>query len=112
MTLRGNRPGSYITEYTLVYKEYPRARDESPARDYHEGHWQVPFFCQQYLSLTLTLTHTLSLPLSLSLCRGRGSGRGETWRHSAFLAATTRYKIPWREAGPPNHHDDKVDSGQ
>ena len=20
--------------------------------------------------------------------------------------------LPWREAGPPNHHDDKVDSGQ
>jgi len=23
-----------------------------------------------------------------------------------------RCKIPWREAGPPNHHDDKVDSDQ
>ena len=22
------------------------------------------------------------------------------------------FKLPWREAGPPNHHDDKVDSGQ
>jgi len=21
-------------------------------------------------------------------------------------------KLPWREAGPPNHHDDKVDSAQ
>ena len=21
-------------------------------------------------------------------------------------------KLPWREAGPPNHHDDKVDSDQ
>ena len=20
------------------------------------------------------------------------------------------FKLPWREAGPPNHHDDKVDS--
>jgi len=31
-----------------------------------------------------------------------------------FLSA--RYpcitKLPWREAGPPNHHDDKVDSDQ
>jgi len=23
-----------------------------------------------------------------------------------------QFKLPWREAGPPNHHDDKVDSGQ
>ena len=23
-----------------------------------------------------------------------------------------RFKLPWREAGPPNHHDDKVDSDQ
>ena len=21
-------------------------------------------------------------------------------------------KLPWREAGPPNHHDDKADSDQ
>ena len=23
-----------------------------------------------------------------------------------------KFKLPWREAGPPNHHDDKVDSDQ
>jgi len=22
------------------------------------------------------------------------------------------FKLPWREAGPPNHHNDKVDSDQ
>ena len=22
------------------------------------------------------------------------------------------FKLPWREAGPPQHHDDKVDLGQ
>ena len=22
------------------------------------------------------------------------------------------FKLPWREAGPPNHYDDKVDSDQ
>ena len=22
------------------------------------------------------------------------------------------FKVPWREADPPNHHDDKVDSDQ
>jgi len=39
--------------------------------------------------------------------RGRAPGisfmRG-TWKRE--------FKLPWREAGPPNHHDDKVDSDQ
>ena len=30
---------------------------------------------------------------------------------SEALAAQV-FKLPWREAGPPNHHDDKVDSDQ
>jgi len=30
-----------------------------------------------------------------------------------FVATWNReFKLPWREAGPPNHHDDKVDSDQ
>jgi len=33
-------------------------------------------------------------------CRGRG----------ASPALTCMIQLPWREAGPPNHHDDKVDS--
>jgi hypothetical protein len=34
---------------------------------------------------------------------GRGGGRRKaTWKRES--------KTPWREAGPPNHHDDKVDS--
>ena len=28
------------------------------------------------------------------------------------LPTTTEFKLPWREACPPNHHDDKVDSDQ
>jgi len=27
-------------------------------------------------------------------------------------AMETAFDLPWREAGPPNHHDDKVDSDQ
>ena len=23
-----------------------------------------------------------------------------------------KFKLPWREAGPPNHHDNKVDADQ
>ena len=34
-----------------------------------------------------------------------GAGRYKaTWKRE--------FKLPWREAGPPNHHDDKVDSDQ
>ena len=36
---------------------------------------------------------------------GEGVGRGKaTWKRE--------FKLPWREAGAPNHHDDKVDSDQ
>jgi len=27
-----------------------------------------------------------------------------------LLGWPRQFKLPWREAGPPNHHDDKVDS--
>ena len=40
----------------------------------------------------------------------------QTLLHPPLAArARTRkrgFKLPWREAGPPNHHDDKVDSDQ
>ena len=28
------------------------------------------------------------------------------------LQRNREFKLPWREAGPPNHHDDKVDLDQ
>ena len=31
-------------------------------------------------------------------------GNKATWKRE--------FKLPWREAGPPNHHDDEVDSDQ
>ena len=37
----------------------------------------------------------------LSLLEGRCKA---TWNRE--------FELPWREAGPPNHHDDKVDSDQ
>jgi len=33
-----------------------------------------------------------------------GGGLGATWKRE--------FKLPWREAGPSNHHDDKVVSDQ
>jgi len=35
--------------------------------------------------------------------------RASTAQSSAFKR---EFKLPWREAGPPNHHDDKVVSDQ
>ena len=34
----------------------------------------------------------------------------EAGRHKAIWKR--EFKLPWREAGPPNHHDDKVDSDE
>ena len=38
----------------------------------------------------------------------------EIWVKEAFvrLPEKKKFKLPWREAGPPNHHDDNVDSDQ
>ena len=40
--------------------------------------------------------------------QGPSAGAGQD-RRSASGAGRAR-ELPWREAGPPNHHDDKVDS--
>ena len=40
---------------------------------------------------------------------------GEVTHQSAGRCKATwkrEFKLPWREAGPPNHHDDKMDSDQ
>ena len=38
-------------------------------------------------------------------CEGAQEGSCKaTWKRE--------FKLPWREAGPPNHHNDKVDSDQ
>jgi len=29
-----------------------------------------------------------------------------------FCSPQRGFKLPWREAGPPNHHDETVDSDQ
>ena len=46
--------------------------------------------------------------------RGPGMPRiGSSWMESRCKATWERkFKFPWRKAGPPNHHDDEVDSDQ
>ena len=46
------------------------------------------------------------LPSSTKVTRGkeRGSGYKDTWKREC--------KLPWREAGPPNHQDGPMDSDQ
>ena len=38
-----------------------------------------------------------------------GAGRLDS---GAGRAPRTEFKLPWRDAGPPNHLDDRVDSDQ
>ena len=42
---------------------------------------------------------------------GRVKGLG-FWSEGGNTSEQREFKPPWREAGPPNHHDDKVDSDQ
>ena len=37
---------------------------------------------------------------------------GTAWEGRYKTSGKREFKIPWREAGPPNHLDDKLDSDQ
>ena len=44
---------------------------------------------------------------------GRFSRREDEWRVRTLYGYLEKgIQLPWREAGPPHHHDDKVDSDQ
>ena len=46
-----------------------------------------------------------ALALNFTIGQDVAAGRCKvTWERE--------FKLPWREAGPPNHHDDKVDSDE
>jgi len=61
-------------------------------------------------------TKSMSLkyePASEPLHISAGAGGRPDGGPGACTATWEReFKIPWREAGPPNHYDDKVDSDQ
>ena len=42
-------------------------------------------------------------------CHGHVEGLGKTRCKAPW---NREFEFPWREAGPPNHHDDQVDSDQ
>jgi len=49
-------------------------------------------------------------PVELFLSRSQVSVKAEEAQEGRCKATWKReFKLPWREAGPPNHHDDKVD---
>jgi len=62
---------------------------------------------QNWMVATLRVTPGLA-PVVATFARAwfplRGGRCKATWKR--------KFKLAWREAGPPNHHDDKVDSDQ
>ena len=57
----------------------------------------------------------VSPPALPSPCEGADEGGGGREQRGVGRCKATwkrEFKIPRREAGPPNHHDDKVDSDQ
>ena len=49
-------------------------------------------------------TSDVKVNISPRMCRAAAEYSSDGWKRE--------FKLPWREAGPPNHHDDKVDSDQ
>jgi len=59
------------------------------------------------------LVHHSTLGLRVIKKKRVGTGAHSISSQEAFKASWKReFKLPWREAGPPNHHDDKLDSDQ
>ena len=59
------------------------------------------------------LAHRDLEPATQGLSFRRGYALGEVTRKvDVRLPKKEKYKLPWREAGPPKHHDDQVDSDQ
>ena len=49
--------------------------------------------------------------LSILECKDKSTCRYGPHEEGRCKATCKRgFKLPWREAGPPNHHDDKVDA--
>ena len=60
---------------------------------------------------------TITMPLSSVTVVGEQVNLAPTAAIGGRACLSTRFvkrelKLPWREAGPPHHHDDKVDSDQ
>ena len=61
---------------------------------------------RETLNLRVTTLRKASIDFMIfaaRICHQEGRCKA-TWKRES--------KLPWREAGPPNHHDDKVDSDQ
>ena len=48
----------------------------------------------------------------MDLVRPRRQVAGYLQEGGCKATRKREFKLPWREAGPPNHHDDQVDSDQ
>ena len=51
-------------------------------------------------------------PMGGTVSYERGTPVGQRINASLKRDSPREFELPWREAGPPNHHDDKVDSDQ
>jgi len=59
-----------------------------------------------------TLVPDSAEAFGLALIPPRPPARPPHTRAEEPLPSKREFKLPWREAGPPNHLDDKVDSDQ
>jgi len=97
-SLEGPRPGPESARHSRALDQDQRVlvaatllADAAAVRDAMSA-WPLQASAHQ--------THQTSSPRAGSVYEGRCKA---TWKRE--------FKLPWREAGPPNHHDDKVDLG-
>jgi len=90
-------------------------------RDDLEAHLEAwPDFLELNLLVRHLVVHVVAEGEEVVAVRERHHPLGIVFRHREQVLQDARhlrgqkreFKLPWREAGPPNHHDDKVDSDQ
>ena len=51
-------------------------------------------------------------PPKITAGQGNSPGYPPPTSREGKATCKRKFKLPWREAGPPSHHDDKEDSDQ
>ena len=68
--------------------------------------------CLEYFCLKRGSSQGQNLALTVLCVPNSLDGGGTGFRVHIRLPEKREFLLPWREAGPPNHDDDKVDSDQ
>jgi len=108
----------FVDGSSLAISEHKLVQAVSPATLSHTDslshtHFHTGSLTHTHSQVSPATTHSVVSFLEKNAIPVSDSIRARTVSATvSSLLALQVFKLPWREAGPPNHHDDKVDSDQ